>query len=183
MPGFDLLKVTDKRPDAAIDSLVNAVIEDAKSTWAPETFDGEYPKTGFGIGRLRPKDLCTGGSVPSGMVSSIYWGASIAAASTWQDWFSITTSDSAYLIITGIICLDATPNVMAIRPHVDGEDFPVIDISEIYAWDVARGWFSKPFAVKPEKSFKMRIVAKNAGISNIGLLGYVVAKRGYMITE
>ncbi len=184
MPGFDLLKVTDKRPDAEIDKLVDAVIADAKSAWAPETFDGEYPKTGFGIGILRPKDVqVSKGAAQAGAVGSIYWGASITAASTWQDWFNITTSTDCYIIVTGIQCLDATPNVTAIRPYIDGEDMPVIHIEQIYAWDEAKGWFSKPFAVKPGKSFKMRVVAKNAGIASIGLLGYVVAKRGYLITE
>jgi len=183
MPGFDLLKVTDKRPDTEINALVEAVINDAATTWPSDKFDGEYPKTGFGITILRPKDLCTGASVPTGMVSSIYWGASIAAASTWQDWFSITTSEVCYLIVTGIQVLDATPNVTAIRPYVDGDDLPVIHIEQIYAWDEGKGWFSKPFAVKPEKAFKMRIVAKNSGIAKIGLLGYTVAKRSYLISE
>ena len=184
MPGFDLLKVTDKRPDAEIDKLVDAVVADAQKTWAPETFDGEYPKTGFGIGILRPKDVqAVDGSAGTGTTGSIYWGASITAASTWQDWFDITVSDDCYLIITGVQVLDATPNVTAIRPYVDGEDFPVIHIEQIYAWDEAKGWFSKPFAIKPGKSFKMRVVAKNSGVANIGLLGYTVAKRGYLITE
>jgi len=184
MPGFDLLKVTDKRPDAEIDKLVDAVIADATAAWSPEKFDGEYPKTGFGIGILRPKDVqVKAGVALDTAVGSVYWGASIAAASTWQDWINITTSLDAYLIITGVMILDATPNVVAIRPHVDGEDFPVIDVEQIYAWDEAKGWFSKPFAVKPGKSFKIRILAKNAGIANIGLLGYKVAKRGYLITE
>ena len=184
MPGFDLLKVTDKRPDAEIDKLVDAVIADASATWAPEKFDGEYPKTGFGVGVLRPKDVqVEDTTAEAGAVGSVYWGASITAASTWQDWFNITTSEDTYLIITGVMVLDATPNVTAIRPHVDGEDFPVIDIEQIYAWDEAKGWFSKPFAVKPSKTFKMRVIGKNAGIANIGLLGYKVAKRGYLITE
>jgi hypothetical protein len=184
MAGFDLLKLTDKRPDAEINSLVDAVIADAGATWGPEKFDGEYPKSGFGIGILRPKDVqVEDGSAESGAVGSIYWGASIAAASTWQDWINISTSEDCYIIVTGIFCLDATPNVTAIRPYIDGEDMPVIDIEQLYSWDEAKGWFSKPFAVKPQKSFKLRIVGKTAGVAKIGLLGYVVAKRGYLITE
>lgn len=182
---MDLLKVTDKRPDAAIKALVDAVIKDAESTWSPEKYDGEYPKSGFGIGVLRPYDVAyTSASVAGpNQASSIYWSASIAATSTWQDWINITTTEVAYLIITGVFCLDATPNVTQIRPHVDGTDFPVIDIEQIYAWDEGKGWFSKPFAVKPQKAFKVRIVGKAAGEAKIGLLGYAVAKRSHLISE
>lgn len=184
MPGFDLLKVTDKRPDAEIDKLVDAVIADASATWAPEKFDGEYPKTGFGIGILRPKDVqVEKGSAEPNALGSCCWGVSITNASTWQDWFDITTSEDCYLIITGVMVFDATPNVVAIRPYIDGEDMPVIDIQQIYTWDEAKGWFSKPFAVKPSKSFRLRVFAQSTGIAKIGLLGYKVAKRGYLITE
>jgi hypothetical protein len=180
---MDLLKVTDKRPDAAIRALVDEVISTASRDWNLR-FEGEYPRTGFGIGTLRPIDVkYTSATVATGMTSSIYWGASIAAASTWQDWFDVTTTEVAYLIITGVFCMDATPNITHIRPHVDGVDFPVINIEQIYTWDEAKGWFSKPFAVRPQKSFKMRIVGKTAGISKIGLLGYTVAKRSHLIQE
>lgn len=191
MPGMDLLKITDKRPDAEIDTLVAAVIADAATTWPSEKFDGEYPKAGFGIGRLRPHDLITGGTgyTPgtttgvSYLASSIYWGISVQATSTWQDAWNVLTDEKAYIIVTGIFCLDATPNITQIRPHVDGEDFPVVDIEDMYGWDVAAAYFSKPFAVKPEKTFKMRVVGKAAGMAKFGFIGYVVAKRGYMIGE
>lgn len=183
----DLLRLTDRRPDAEIKTLLDAVIADAAATWK-ETFDGEYPKTGFGLGSLRQLD-CTGGGTPgttdglSYVTSKYYWALSIQTAGTWQDWFDITTSETAYLIVTGVFCLDATPNITEIRPYVDGDDFPVINVEQMYAWDIARAYFTKPFAIKPQKKFKMRVVGKTAGQANFGLIGYAVAKRSYLITE
>lgn len=183
----DLLRLTDRRPDTEIKTLVDAVIADAKATWN-EPYDGEYPKSGFGLGRLRPLDI-TGGGTPgtttgvSYVTSKYFWALSVQTAGTWQDWFDITTSETAYLIITGVFCLDATPNITEIRPYVDGDDFPVINVEEMYSWDIARAYFSKPFAVKPQKKLKMRVVGKTAGQANFGLIGFVVGKRSYLIGE
>ncbi len=181
-----LLELVAERPDQAIMQLVNATIQEAGQYWSPEQYGGEYPKTGFGIGRIRPSDVFivgVGSSSNNAWTSDTGWGCSVGATSTWQDWINTTTSDSAFLIITGVFCLDAIPNITHIRPHVDGNDWPTIDIQEIYTYQEARAYFSKPFAIRPEKAFKIRAIGLAAGISKIGLLGFVVAKRSYLIVE
>lgn len=180
-----LLELTSERPDAAINALIQATINEAARYWEPEAFGGEYPKTGFGIGRLTPKDVfCPSDATTTGAwTRSTGWGVSIAAASTWQDWIDVTTSDSAFFIVTGIFCLDAIPNVTHIRPHVDGNDWPIVDIQEMYTFQEPKAYFSKPFAIRPEKKFKMRVIGTAAGVAKLGLLGFKIAKRSYLISE
>lgn len=180
-----LLELVAERPDAAINALIEATIQEAGKYWEPEQYGGEYPKSGFGIARLSVGDVFLPTSATSTTCWSLStaWGYSVAAASTWADWINVTTSDACFLIITGIFCLDAIPNVTHIRPHVDGNDWPTIDVQEIYTFQEPKGYFSKPFAIRPEKSFKVRVQATTAGISKIGLLGFKVAKRSYLIQE
>lgn len=181
-----LLELTSERPDAAINALIQATVIESGKYWEPEQYGGEYPKSGFGIGRLQPRDVFIAGigtSAANAWTSDTMWGICVAAACTWQDWISTTTSDSCFIIVVGVQCLDAIPNISQIRPHVDGNDWPVIDIQEIYTFQEPKGYFSKPFAIRPEKAFKIRVTGVTAGISKFGLLGYVVAKRSYLITE
>lgn len=175
-----LLELTGERPDAAINALIQATINEAAKYWEPEEYGGEYPKSGFGIGRLQPRDCKLAATA---WTSTTGWGVSLNAASTWQDWFDIVTSDSCFIVVTGVFCLDAIPNVTHIRPHVDGNDWPIIDINELYTFQEPKAYFSKPFAIRPEKAFKMRAIGMAAGVAKIGLLGFVVAKRSYLIKE
>lgn len=173
-----LLRLTEVRPDAEIKKLVDTTVEDAKINWAPLKYEGEYPRSGFGISELRPKQI-RGGT--HNLPSTITWGASIATASTYFTWMNLTLTDMAYIMPTGVFNLEALPRVTEIAPSANGEDLPTINLEQMYALDLARAWFSKPFCAKPNNNLTIQLVARNTGIDRIGLLGHCIAKRAYLI--
>jgi hypothetical protein len=179
-----LYKMLDSRAEATIAQAVQTAIADAESLWAPEKFDGVFPTKGFGIKRLQPRDICGPGAATTiwcgAIISSWQW--SITTAETWQVILSGSLlSDSCYVIITGFFNYDAAPDVDAIKITADGIEYPVIDIQEMYGWDVATAYFSHPIVVRPEKVITIRARAKSAGQKNFGFLGYTIAKRSYLI--
>lgn len=176
-----LYKMLDPRAEATISSAVQTAVADAESLWAPEKFDGVFPTKGFGIKRLQPRDL-TGptGSLISPIVSA--WVVSINTAETWSVILSqCILSDSAYVILTGIYNFDANPDLEALKITADGIEYPVIDVTEMYGWDVATAYFSHPIIIRPEKMVTIEAKARLAGQKNFGFMGFCVAKRSYLI--
>lgn len=173
-----LLEKTDVRPDAEIDKLLREVVANAEEEWSPLKYEGQYPVGGFGITELRPKHI-RGGT--HNMPSSVTWEASLGAASTYFTWMDLTLTDMAYVIQTGVFNLEASPRVTEIAPSANGQDLPTVNLEQLYALDLARVWLEKPFAARPNNNFKNQLVARDVGIERIGLMGYVVAKRAYLI--
>lgn len=173
-----LLRLTDRRPDAEIKTLVDEVVANAETEWAPLKYEGQYPVGGFGIVELRPKHI-RGGT--HNIPSTITWEASIGTASTYFSWMDLTLTDMAYVIQTGVFDLEASPRVTEIAPSANGQDLPTVNLEQMHALDVARAWLEKPFAARPNNNFKNQLVARSTGIERIGLLGYVMAKRAYLI--
>lgn len=176
-----LLRLTDARPDAEIANLLRSTIADAEADWAPLKYEGQYPETGFGITELRPR-VFKGGSVDN-IPSSEYWAASIAASLTWQSWFDLTLTDMAYVMPTGVFNSEVSPMVTEIRPSANGIDLPTVNLEQLYVLDITRAWFEKPYCAKPGNNIKNRLVARNSGVERIGLMGYMIAKRAYLILE
>lgn len=179
-----LLRLTDVRPDAEIEKLLRQTVADGEIEWKPLKYEGQYPTTGFGITELRP--LVLKGGTTDNVISSIMWGASLAAtgaaASVYFTWFDVTLTDQAYAMPTGVFNLEATPQVTEMGPSANGLDLPTVNIEQMYALDVARAWFEKPFAARPNNNFKIQLVAQAAvGTERIGLVGYLLAKRSYLI--
>lgn len=177
-----LLRLTDKRPDAEIDKLLKETVDDGEIEWKPLKYEGQYPTSGFGITELRPLVLY-GGTV-NNLISSLTWGVSLTAgtASTYFTWFDVTLTDQAYAMPTGVFDLEPTPQVIEMGPSANGLDLPTVNLEQLYALDMARAWFEKPFAARPNNNFKVELVARVAtGTERIGLLGYLIAKRSYLI--
>lgn len=175
-----LLRLTDERPDEEIRKAIEAVIEEAEEQWKPMTFEGWYPTTGFGIQELAPYHLSAG---TTGWGNSNFWSASIAASNTWEDWMNHTQTDMAYAINTGLFNREATPKITHLRPNPGGEDMPTMNIEQMYTLDIARVFYEKPWTVGPDKSCILRMKADNIGVERIGMLGYVIAKRAFLIKE
>ena len=173
-----LLRLTDRRPDARIGALINSVVEAAQTEWAPLKYEGEYPIAGFGITELRPKHI-RGGT--HNIPEDYTWGASIATASTFFDWMNVTLTDMAYVVVSGVFNLEAAPKVTEIAPSANGEDLPTINLEQMYGLDLARVWFEKPFAARPNNNLRIQLIARSTGIERIGLMGHVIAKRAYLI--
>jgi len=178
-----LYKTTDSRAETAIATAVQSAVDDAKSLWAPESFDGVFPTKGYGIRRLRPRDICSNSGSIYGPSNST-WLVSIIAASTWQYFISSgVLSDSCYIVITGFFNYDTTPDIDAIKINADGIEYTICDLDEAYGWDVATAYFSHPIVVRPQKLISIRCRARTAGQKQFGLLGFTIAKRSYLITE
>ena len=176
-----LLSMTDVRPDAEIDRLLKSTVADAEQEWAPLKYEGQYPTSGFGITELRP--IIFKGGATDNIPSSEYWAASIAASLTWQTWFDLTLTDMAYVMPTGVFNSEVSPMVTELRPSANGQDLPTVNIEQLYVLDWTRGWFEKPYAARPSNNVKMDIVSRNAVVERIGLMGYLLAKRSYLILE
>jgi hypothetical protein len=180
-----LYRSIDIRSEAVVSAAVQQAIADAESLWAPEKFDGVFPTKGFGIKRLQPRDLVSNsGSIVCANGNST-WGLSIGATSTWQTWISAgVLSDSVYGIITGFFNYDTAPDIDVIKFVADGIEYATYDLQEAWGWDVATAFFSHPIVIRPEKMLTIRVKSSGgAGIKRMGLLGYALAKRSYLIGE
>jgi len=179
-----LLRLTAERPDAAIRKAVQEAIRLAETEWAPLRFEGIYPERGFGITTLRPKDIVYDGTLTGTAQSSIAWIFSISAASTWVDIVDITLSNDLYVVIEGVFSRMADPSITAIKFVVGGIDLPVINIEEMYTWDLARAYFEQPIIVKPSTALKIRAVGTKASTAEyFGFIGHTIAKRPFLIKE
>lgn len=181
-----LLRLSDKRPDREIDKCINAVIADANVRWSPLTFEGEYPNSGYGITTLRPKDICYDGSTLTGTYgsshSTIYWCFSLAAAGTWYSIVDLTLDEDNYITLEGVLSRMASPVLSAIQVTANGQDQPIINVEEMYTWDLARGWFSKPLWIQPKAPLVIRAVGSAASTAEqFGFLGHTIAKRARLI--
>src|SRR5437867_1463692 len=187
---WDNGKSTNANPDAAINSAVQSAIGDALTNFAPLQFDGEYPKNGFGISILRPKDLAVTNQatavLQASVASSVVWGPlSNTTASVWADWINLNIDNRLYAIITGVWYAEPTPNITALRFKANGEDSPVMDLEELQTYDVGYMFLEKPIGIRPGNAVNVRYVglAAKATRENIGLMGYSLAKRAYLIIE
>jgi hypothetical protein len=53
----------------------------------------------------------------------------------------------------------------------------------MYAYDVSRVFLTAPFVVQPKSGFQIQIYATAATQERLGLLGYCLAKRQYLINK
>ena len=187
--GTYLTRLTQDFSDQNINQLVQAVIAQAAQDFQPLQFQGEFPLDGFGIAVLRAKDVSITNQVTglqSIATSSIVWGAqSIASASVWQDWLNIALDNRLYITVSGFFYPENAPIIEVLRPRANGIDLPAIGIEELQTYDVSFAFFERPFGVRAAQNFTMRVVASAAksAVEHIGLLGYTVAKKAYLISE
>lgn len=187
--GTYLTRLTQDFSDQNINQLVQAVIAQAASDFQPLQFQGEFPLDGFGIAVLRAKDLAVTNQatgLQSLAASSIVWGVqSIATTSVWQDWLNISLDNRIYVAVTGILYPENAPIIEAIRVRANGIDLPVLQIEELQTYDVSFAFFERPFGVRAAQNLTVRVVGgpSKAAVEHIGLLGYTVAKKAYLITE
>jgi len=176
-----LLQLTDVRPDAEIEKLLKATVADAEQEWAPLKYEGQYPTSGFGITELRP--IIFKGGTTDNIPSSEYWAVDITSSLVWQTWFDLTLTDMAYVMPTGVFNSEVSPMVTEIRPSANGQDLPTMNIEQLYVLDLTRAWFEKPYSARPSNNVKMDLVSRNDVVERMGLIGYLLAKRSYLIIE
>lgn len=174
------LRFTDTRPDAEIRKLINSTVADAEKEWSPLKYEGFYPVAGFGLTEIRPRHINSGGT---GWANSTYWSASIATSLAFFDWTNITLTDMAYVMVTGLFNRESSPKVIQFAPSANGEDLPTVDVEQMYTLDVARAWWEKPYSVRPNNMLRHQLMGDNTGSERIGLLGYTIAKRAFLISR
>jgi len=168
----------DAKTDQIVSNAVAAAIADAEQLWSPEKFDGVFPVKGFGIKKLEKFDV---DDSLTGCPYTNSWVMSITTARTWTGVLSNILSDAVYVVLTGIFNYDATPDVRAIKITADGVEYPIMDVEEMYGWDVAVAYFSHPIIIRPEKKIIVEAIAETAGQKLFGFIGYAIAKRSYLI--
>lgn len=180
-----LLRLTSDRPDTAIRTKVQEAIELAKAEWKPLLYEGVYPKSGFGISTLRPKDICYDGTSLTGVAgSSIAWIFSLAAASTWYSLVDLTLSSDVYVVIEGVFSRMGDPSLTNIKFTNDGTELPVENIEEMYTWDLARAFFTEPIIMKSNTAIKIEGVGTKASTAEyFGFIGHTIAKRPKLIKK
>lgn len=185
-----LMRLSDQRPDRAIDAAIKATIAEAMALFAPAKFEGPWTKGGLGIVNLRARDIAqtnqsTG--LQGGVAGSAIMAVTAVTVSTWTNWLNLQTDDRAFQIITGVFNRSATPHITHIQPFVNGQDQSIISIEEMYTWDMQRAWFIKPYIITPGNLHKVQVLTDTtiAGVpaERIGLMGYTLGRRTYLIAQ
>lgn len=169
---------TQQRPDGAVQQAIELAKTKAIQEFTNLAFQGEYPETGYGIVTIRPKHVGAGYSHWSG---SHWFGQSLVASVTWEDWINVLQTELAFEIITGMWNYEATPKVTEVYIQADGRDFPTLNVEEMYAYDVARIFWAKPITISPRKQWYFYSKGINTGQERQGLLGYTLGTRSYLI--
>lgn len=162
---------TDVRPDNEIRAAVDESINYARQQWAPLNFEGEYPMSGFGITILRPRHV--------GQPND-YWQYSVTTS--FANWVTDTLSDNVVDVITGIFNLTPDPSTTEVFPSANGIDLPYFNMEHLYATNVQRAWFTKPWAVKNNNSVTIQTIGRVGQVERLGLMGFAIAKRSYLLT-
>lgn len=181
-------RISDKRPDGAIASSVADAIRLATDLFKPDRFEGVWTKGGLGITTLRPRDIAAtnqAASLQGGVAGSMAWGVTAVTASTWTDWVNLNTDDRAYQVVTGIFNRSANPNITHIKPFLNGQDLPIINIEEMMVKEEPVAYFTEPYIVSPSNNHRIQVLSPVtlAGVPSeqIGLMGYIIGKRSYLI--
>lgn len=167
-----ILTLTDERPDQRIASLIDATVRDAETNFAPLTFEGEYPQSGIGIQELRCRHLG---------IAQDFWQMSVTTS--FADWVNKTLGTDNYVIVTGLFNLTIDPATTQLSPSANGKDLPIVDVEQLYALEVSRGWFPKPYAISPSNNITIQAVGRVSQTERLGSLGYTVGKRSYLINK
>ena len=185
-----LARLSDRRPDEAINKAVQLATTKALSQFTPDVFEGPWSKGGLAITTLSPKHVAAtnqASSLQGGVAGSGAWGVTAVTASTWTSWIDLQTDDRAYQIVTGVLNRSPAPYITLMQPFLNGNDQPIISLEEMYTWDLARAYLMEPYIISPANQHKIEVFSpvSLAGVPSeqIGLLGYVVGKRAYLIKQ
>lgn len=165
-----LLTQTNQRPDAAITQAIGDTITASEQEFSPLKFEGEYPDNGIGIGVLRPRHV----------ISQDFW--QMTVTTSFANWINKTFGANNYVIVTGILNNTLDPQTSELFPSANGKDLPYMNIENLYSTPDQRGWFTKPFVVSPSNNLTIQAIGRLAQTERLGLLGYALGKRSYLIT-
>lgn len=107
----------------------------------------------------------------------------MSTANTFANWISTAIDKDAYVIATGIMNLTVDPHIVELQPTLNGNALPVIHVESMYAFEEPLAYFRKPFAVKSGATMKIEYTGTVAQTELLGLLGFTVAKKSFLITQ
>ena len=184
-----LINITDKKPDGMIAQALADTIRQATEYFKPDSFGGFWSKGGLAVTVLAPRHVAASnnnsGTLNGGVAGSSAWGVTAVTASTMTNWININVDSRAYQIVTGIFNLTPNAKITAIKPILNGQEMPLIDISEMYNYVIPRAYFSEPYIISPTNTHQIQVLSPVtlAGVPSeqIGLTGFIVGKRAYAI--
>ncbi|MDP2672035.1 MAG: hypothetical protein Q8O68_00810 [Candidatus Daviesbacteria bacterium] len=167
-----LLNLTNERPDAQIADLLRATLTAARTEFAPLQYEGEYPQNGFGLAELRARHVG---------IATDFWQMTVTTA--FANWINKTLGTDVFIVITGVFNLTVDPSTSELFPSANGKDLPYLNIEQMYAdANQSKAWLTKPFGARPSNNLTIQAIGRFAQTERLGLLGYAVAKRSYLIT-
>ncbi len=173
------LMFIDSAPAGAVNAALVDTIAKAKAEFRTLGYEEEWATGGYGIASIRPLHMQCGSATWAG---SHHWGISYATSETWTAWISITMTELAYEVITGMFNLDATPITRAIYMTASGKALPTMNIEEMYAYEISRMFFKKPVVIGPSRPFDFYTKCVGAiATENLGLTGFTIGPHGYLI--
>lgn len=164
-------------PDAEIAGGISELVEEAKKTWGLE-YEGEIPlKGGIAITTIRPHDV-------GHPATYDYWEIAITTANTWQNWINTPIDKDAFVLCCGVFNNTvANPATNEIDITSNGITLPVINVDHMYSYQEPKMYFSKPVGTRSSAYLKIRCVARTAQNERLGLIGYTIAKKSFVIVE
>ena len=166
-----LLHLTSERPDSEIAKSINATALAAEAQFTGLRFEGPYPESGIGIQDIRAKQV--------GLANNVW---QMTITTSFADWVNKTLGTDNFLIVTGVFNLTVDPSTTEIFPKANGKDLPIVSLEQLYADTQRSGaWFQKPFSVRPSNNLTIQAVGRVAQTERLGLLGYCIGKRSYLI--
>ena len=180
---------THRSADGIIHAAVQKTIGLAMTQFSPEKFDGPWSRGGLGISPIRPKDVAATNQttgLQGDVAGSLAWGVTAVTASTYSSWIDLNIDSRIYLVVTGIFNKTPNPQITHVKFFANGQDLPVLNIEELGLLEDPRVWFQEPIIITPTNNFKVDVTSPVtlAGVPSeqIGLLGYTVGKRAYLIS-
>jgi len=172
------MKEQSASPDLEISSAITEIVEEAKKRWGLE-YEGEIPlKGGIAITTVRPNDVGHPTSAKD------YWELAITTADTWQNWINTPIDKDAFVLVCGMFNNTvANPATNEIQITSNGIALPVINIDHIYSYQEPKMYLSKPIGTGPSATLKIQCTARVAQSERIGLIGYTIAKKSFVITQ
>ncbi|MDO8618417.1 MAG: hypothetical protein Q7R49_00570 [Candidatus Daviesbacteria bacterium] len=186
--GSYLSRLSSKSPDLIIAQAVRETISLAETEFSPMTFEGPWTTGGLGISVLGPRNVGAtnqASSLQGGVAGSGAWGVTAVTASTWTNWINLSIDNRIFIIVTGVFNRSSTPNITALKIFANGQDLPVITLEEMYTFEEQKAYFTQPVIIQPGNVLQIQVFSPItlAGIpaEQIGLTGYIVGKRAYLI--
>lgn len=164
-------------PDQVIRAAVEQTVGKAKQAFNLE-FEGEYPISGgIGIAAIRPNDVGHPTSAKN------YWSYTFSSADSFASWISTPIDKDIFVLLTGIFDTQVNPGLNEIQITANGQAMPVMQMDFLKTLLEPKMYFPKPIGVSSSATLTVAATSRIAQAEEVGLLGYTIGKRAFLITQ